>query len=48
MFFLRVADGGTGPTISWNYRLVNYSDAELLAEPLLNMNEPNFIVPDPK
>ena len=27
---------------------MNYSDTEGLAEPLLNMKEPNFIVPDPK
>ena len=48
MFILRVADGGTDPTIDWNFQFVNYSDAEELAEPLLNMKEPNFIVPDPK
>ena len=48
MFFLRVVDGSNSLTIDWNFRFVNYSDAEELAEPLLNIKEPNFIVPDPK
>lgn len=48
MFMLRVADGGATPTIDWNFQFVNYSDEEELANPLLNMKEPNFITPDPK
>jgi len=48
MFMLRVADGGPAPTIDWNFKFVNYSDNEELVAPLLNMKEPNFIVPDPK
>ena len=48
MFMLRVAEGDGAPEIDWNYRFINYSDAEELANPLINMKEPNFIVPDPK
>lgn len=27
---------------------MNYSDEEELAQPLLNLKEPNYIIPDPK
>ena len=47
MFMLRVADGQDDNNlyVDWNYQFVQYTAAEITANPLLDKKEANFILP---